>query len=634
MDLYIEIKSLLYMLICFRNFYSNNINEMDVTNMGNNPKVFISYANDTEQLCYRARVFANSLKKKDIEVNIDQFVESPPEGWLSWMEKEIKYSDYVLIICNKAYLKKKDGHENNEGKGVSWELKIVYQYIYDSYSNNTKFIPIIFDGDSPDDIPIPLKDSTFYFPDDPESFNKLCSRLKGKRDENFVENVINEVKNVKKNDDNKIIVYEDKIKEYYDEQSGVYSVKSQYLEFYGFLPKIPNKLVGSCSIEFKRDELADIVITLNHTQILLLFEKIEMGINEYFFIEQHDKNGKFRFFLGNILLFLTKKEIIDFLKIMKKYYEYYMLELKNITAHFEIDKFQSSREYKLGYRLFEIKTDFWKLMKEFANKHDYLSGRSEWNIFNVNYDAINVISSINSQDSRYNSVMHAYFNVENTDSIGDDSVWLIINMNITRDYNIKLEDYNERNVWGALTAYKWLINEFLNRVAKEYNINNVEDYYNDFGIRYKLNLKKESIISGLQMFYMSNRVHITKTEIINLKQSLIFCLSKKELPMDEYEYILSKLGLIGKIQLKSNASNTVANQIVNILKTGVYQKHQSISSQVDDFFRCILLFVDKTNKNRLSDEEFEILRSKLNSLVEKMNNIEYIRKYLDFEHER
>lgn len=603
--------------------------------METNPKVFISYAHDTKQFCKRVREFANSLEDEGIKVSIDIYVESPPEGWPRWIEKEIKYSDYVLVICTKAYLNKIYDVKKKIGKGVNWEIGIVYQYIYDSYSNNTKFIPIIFKDDSLDDVPIPLKGATYYFPDDPKSFNKLCKRLLRTREKKFVQNVINEVKDLKKTDQSEMVICENKTKtkEYYDEQNAIYSFKSQYLDFYGFLPQIPNKLVGSCSIEFKRNELIDVVLTLNHTQILLLFEKIEMGSSEHFFTEQDNENGKYQLFLGNSLIFITKEEITDFHNILKKYYGYYMLELKKIVTHFEIDKFEISRSRKLGYRLLQVKTDFWEIMKEFANKHDYLNGNSQWHIFNSNYNGINVFSSINSQDSRYNPGMHAYFNVENTGVIGDDSVWLIINMDITSGYNIKLEDYNERNVWGALTGYKWLINEFIPRVAKEYKVNNVQDCYDDFSIKYKLSLTEESIISDLQIFYKSNTVYITEMELNNLKQSLIFCLSKKELEVKEYDYILSKLRFNDKIQLKGNSAHTIAKQIINILKTGEYQKCVSICSQIDDFLKCILPFVNKTNKNRLSSEEIDALHSNLSSLIEKMNNIEFIRKYLKFGYE-
>lgn len=594
--------------------------------METNSRVFISYAYNTKEFSNRVLTFANMLKDKYIDVMLDQYIEDPVEGWPTWIETNIRNSNYVLVICTKEYASKVYESKEENGKGVKWEKNIVYQCIYDNYSNNNKFIPIILDGSSSEDVPIPLKGATFYFPDQPESFEKLCNRLCGKSDNDFIENIISEVKNAKINDCSEIISDENEIKEYYIEKVATYSLQSQHLDFDGFLPQMSNKLIlGSCSIEFKRNELKDFVLTLNHTQIMLLFEKLEMREEEWFFSQKYNENNKYRFFIGNVLLILTKEEISDILNLLRKYYSYYMVELRKIVAHFEIDKFKRSKMNGLCYRLFEIKISLWELLKEFANKHSYSNCENQWNIFNPNSNAINVFSSIGSQNFRYNAGMHAYFMVENTDVIDDDSVWIIMNMDITGSHNVKIEDYNERNVWGALTAYKWLVNEFLPRVAKEYKISNIENFYDDFGIKYKLNLKKESIISDLQMFYMSNDIYISDMEMRNIIQSLIFCLSKKELPINEYEYILQKLGLTSEINLNDSTPYNISNGIISILKYRVYNKYQA-----DYLLRCILTFVDGMSKNRLSSEELEIVISNLSSLINKMNNIEFIRKYLTF----
>jgi len=152
---------------------------MDVIDVETSPKVFISYAHDTEDFSDKVLEFANKLREEGIDASIDQYEESPSEGWPRWMEKEIRNADYILVVCTKEYLRKIHDTENKTGKGVNWEISIVYQYIYDSYSNNTKFIPIIFNDASTDDVPTPLKGATYYFPDDKKGFDKLYNRLLG-----------------------------------------------------------------------------------------------------------------------------------------------------------------------------------------------------------------------------------------------------------------------------------------------------------------------------------------------------------------------------------------------------------------------------------------------------------------------
>ncbi|WP_455810073.1 SEFIR domain-containing protein [Clostridium butyricum] len=44
------------------------------------PKVFISYAHDTEQFADKVLEFSNTLRSYNIDANIDQYEECPPEG--------------------------------------------------------------------------------------------------------------------------------------------------------------------------------------------------------------------------------------------------------------------------------------------------------------------------------------------------------------------------------------------------------------------------------------------------------------------------------------------------------------------------------------------------------------------------
>ncbi len=450
-------------------------------------------------------------------------------------------------------------------------------------------------------------------------------------DKTFAETLYNEVRNViNTNDSQRENTNNDIMKsENCNLENGTFSYKTKHIIFFGFFPHLPERLVGSCSIEFQRYEVKDLVITLNHKQIFSLFELIEMRSKDYFYSDKFVSDNKIRFFIDNILILLVNEEVEDLLNILKNYSIQYITELKKVVSHFEIDKFDVSKEYRLGYHLFKIKIELWNLMKNFANEHDCLNGKSEWHMFNPNWHAINVFSPIVSHNPRYDFGMHAYFNAENTDKIGDNFIWLVLNMDISRDTHTRLEDYCERNIWGAITAYRWCINEFIPRIAEVYKINNINDYYDDFSISHKLKASKENVISDMQMFYMSNNIYITEKEMNNIKDSLIFCLSKKELPINEYDYILGKLGL-RNITIKGKTSYTVAKEIIDNLSVRRYENAETRSSLADDILRCILAFVDDRAKNRLSEEEFSILISNISSLVIKMQDIEFLRRYSAF----
>ena len=67
------------------------------------PKVFISYSHDSKEIQDKVLEFSNKLRKEGIDANIDQYIDSPPEGWPKWMERNIEESDYVLVLSTFVF---------------------------------------------------------------------------------------------------------------------------------------------------------------------------------------------------------------------------------------------------------------------------------------------------------------------------------------------------------------------------------------------------------------------------------------------------------------------------------------------------------------------------------------------------
>ncbi|KAF0107510.1 MAG: TPR domain-containing protein [Anaerolineaceae bacterium] len=138
--------------------------------------VFISYSHDSPEHANRILELANRLRADGIDVTIDQYVTSPAEGWPKWMDRQITNSDFVLVACTETYYRRVMGEEEQgKGLGIKWESTITYQDIYDANSENTKFIPILFEDGKTDFIPKPLKGATFYFL--PKQYEDLYRRL-------------------------------------------------------------------------------------------------------------------------------------------------------------------------------------------------------------------------------------------------------------------------------------------------------------------------------------------------------------------------------------------------------------------------------------------------------------------------
>lgn len=144
----------------------------------NNPKVFISYSHDSKEHQDRVLELSNKLRSEGIDCSLDQYEDSPPEGWPKWMDRNVKNSDFILVVCTETYYKRVDGTDE-KGNGIKWESTLIYQQLYNAGTNNTKFIPVIFKDGEFKHIPEPLQGSTFYNVDDSDEYEKLYWRLRG-----------------------------------------------------------------------------------------------------------------------------------------------------------------------------------------------------------------------------------------------------------------------------------------------------------------------------------------------------------------------------------------------------------------------------------------------------------------------
>jgi hypothetical protein len=127
------------------------------------PRIFISYSHDSKAHEDRVLNLADRLRADGVDAVIDQYVQSPPQGWPSWCESEIRKADFVLLVCTDLYLRRVDGEEEpGVGHGVLWEARLIKQHLYDSGSVSSKFVPVLFADGSPDHVPTPVKGATIY----------------------------------------------------------------------------------------------------------------------------------------------------------------------------------------------------------------------------------------------------------------------------------------------------------------------------------------------------------------------------------------------------------------------------------------------------------------------------------------
>ena len=57
---------------------------------GESAEVFISYSWDSEEHVREVLDLSNRLRSEGVDCVLDQYEESPPEGWPRWMDRKIR----------------------------------------------------------------------------------------------------------------------------------------------------------------------------------------------------------------------------------------------------------------------------------------------------------------------------------------------------------------------------------------------------------------------------------------------------------------------------------------------------------------------------------------------------------------
>lgn len=112
------------------------------------PKVFISYAweKDTKIWVHK---FASLLRSHGVDTILDQWHVIPGDLLPEFMEKSVRESDFVLIICTPAYKRKS---ESEHPSGVVYEKGVITGELFVK-RNQRKFIPVLQKGEWEDAAP-------------------------------------------------------------------------------------------------------------------------------------------------------------------------------------------------------------------------------------------------------------------------------------------------------------------------------------------------------------------------------------------------------------------------------------------------------------------------------------------------
>lgn len=152
---------------------SQNINEND--------KIFISYSWDNEEHKQWVQDLTRKLRGDGINATLDVWELAPGDQLTHFMEREIRESKYVLIVCTPSYREK----SNLRQGGVGYEDHVMTAEMY-TEENHRKFIPVFAKGCSWNDaapswligkLYIDLSTNESY----EEGYSKLKATLLGER---------------------------------------------------------------------------------------------------------------------------------------------------------------------------------------------------------------------------------------------------------------------------------------------------------------------------------------------------------------------------------------------------------------------------------------------------------------------
>lgn len=113
------------------------------------PKVFISYAWESEEHRAWVKALADHLLTDGIEAIVDRYDLGLGDRLPQFMEESVTSADYVLIVCTPTYKAKADARVG----GVGYEGHIISDELY-SKRNERKFIPVLRGGAFSDCVPM------------------------------------------------------------------------------------------------------------------------------------------------------------------------------------------------------------------------------------------------------------------------------------------------------------------------------------------------------------------------------------------------------------------------------------------------------------------------------------------------
>ena len=141
--------------------------------MSETPRCFISYSWEGDEHSAWVRKLATRLRECGIDAILDQFHCAPGMDLTRFMERSIRESAFVLLVCTPTFARKADAGVG----GVGYEKTIVTGEIFAGEERETKFVPLLRQGDTKEALPSYLKSRLFVDFREDASFERKLEDL-------------------------------------------------------------------------------------------------------------------------------------------------------------------------------------------------------------------------------------------------------------------------------------------------------------------------------------------------------------------------------------------------------------------------------------------------------------------------
>src|SRR5262245_31023853 len=108
-------------------------------------RALISYTHEGGARDQKVREIADRLRQDGIDCDLDQYHESPEQGWPAWMSGAVRDEERaILVVPSDVYLRRWNlAEESGVGLGAKYEGKLLRQVLYEAEGLNGRVIAVV-----------------------------------------------------------------------------------------------------------------------------------------------------------------------------------------------------------------------------------------------------------------------------------------------------------------------------------------------------------------------------------------------------------------------------------------------------------------------------------------------------------